>query len=73
LPAIVGKPSFHDLKTVIHGAEIPYGEFLDALISFLMVAAAVYFFMVAPMNAWKARPRKTRSRRPHQQKMSRNA
>lgn len=55
ISAIVGKPSFHDLKTVIHGAEIPYGDFLDALISFLMVAAAVYFFMVAPMNAWNAR------------------
>jgi large conductance mechanosensitive channel len=34
---------------------IPYGAFLNALIAFLLIAAAVYFFMVAPMNAWKAR------------------
>jgi large conductance mechanosensitive channel len=34
---------------------VKYGLFLNALISFLLVAAAVYFFMVAPMNAWKER------------------
>jgi len=58
ISAIAGKPSFHDLKTVIHGTDVPYGDFLDALFSFVLVAVAVYFFMVAPMNAWNARAAK---------------
>jgi large conductance mechanosensitive channel len=58
IAAIVGKPSFGAMNVVVNGTPIPYGEFLDALISFIMIAAAVYFFMVAPMNAWKARAAK---------------
>ncbi len=55
IAAIVGKPDFSAFYFTINGAVISYGVFLNALISFLLVAAAVYFFMVAPMNAWKAR------------------
>ena len=55
IAAIVGKPDFSAFKATVNGAEITYGVFLNALISFLLVAAAVYFFMVAPMNAWKVR------------------
>lgn len=55
ISAVAGKPNFAALKATMNGAIIPYGEFLDSVASFLMVAAAVYFFMVAPMNAWKAR------------------
>ena len=55
IAAIVGKPDFSALNFFINGAVISYGIFLNALISFLLVAAAVYFFMIAPMNAWKAR------------------
>ncbi len=55
ISAIVGKPDFSALNVTINGAVISYGTFLNALISFLLIAAAVYFFMVAPMNAWKAR------------------
>src|ERR1700749_2253775 len=55
LAAVVGKPDFGAFNFTINGAVISYGAFLNALISFLLVAAAVYFFMVAPMNAWKAR------------------
>jgi large conductance mechanosensitive channel len=58
ISAIVGKPNFAAFKATLNGAVIPYGDFLDAVASFLMVAAAVYFFMVAPMNAWKARAAK---------------
>jgi large conductance mechanosensitive channel len=53
--AIAGKPDFAALVTNLNGSEIKYGLFLNALISFLLIAAAVYFVMVAPMNAWKAR------------------
>jgi large conductance mechanosensitive channel len=34
----------------INGGKIKYGEFLNALISFLLIAAAVYFFVVLPVN-----------------------
>ncbi|HKD80748.1 MAG TPA: large conductance mechanosensitive channel protein MscL [Candidatus Angelobacter sp.] len=54
ISAIVGKPDFSAFYFTINGAVVSYGIFLNALISFLLVAAAVYFFMVAPMNAWKA-------------------
>jgi large conductance mechanosensitive channel len=59
ISAIVGKPDFSALTVTINGATISYGVFLNALISFLLVSAAVYFFMVAPMNAWKARAAKS--------------
>lgn len=55
IAAILGKPDFSAFNLTINGGVIAYGLFLNALISFLLVAAAVYFFMVAPMNAWKAR------------------
>lgn len=55
IAAIVGKPDFSAFIANLNGSEIKYGLFLNALISFLLVAAAVYFTMVVPMNAWKAR------------------
>jgi large conductance mechanosensitive channel len=55
IAAMVGKPDFSAFNATINGGVIAYGLFLNALISFLLIAAAVYFFMVAPMNAWKAR------------------
>ena len=55
IAAIVGKPDLSAFNADINGAVISYGLFLNALISFLLVAAAVYFFMIALMNAWKAR------------------
>jgi large conductance mechanosensitive channel len=55
IAAIVGKPDFSAWTATLNGAVISYGLFLNALLAFLLIAAAVYFFMVAPMNAWKAR------------------
>lgn len=55
IAAIFGKPDFSALTATLNGAVISYGLFLNALIAFLLIAAAVYFFMVAPLNAWKAR------------------
>jgi large conductance mechanosensitive channel len=55
IAAIVGKPDFSALVANVNGGEIKYGLFLNALIAFVLVAAAVYFAMVAPMNAWKKR------------------
>ncbi len=55
IAAVVGKPDFSALAANVNGTPVFYGKFLNALISFLMIAAAVYFFMVAPVNAWEAR------------------
>jgi large conductance mechanosensitive channel len=55
IAAIVGKPDFSAFVANLNGSEIKYGLFFNALISFLLIAAAIYFVMVAPMNALKAR------------------
>jgi large conductance mechanosensitive channel len=51
IAAVAGKPDFSALALTINGSRFPVGDFLNALVSFLMVAAAIYFFVVAPMNA----------------------
>ncbi len=55
LAALVSKPDFSSLRFTMNGADIRFGAFFNDLISFLLIALAVYFFMVAPMNAWKRR------------------
>src|SRR5271169_5363667 len=51
LAAIAGAPDFSAISFAINGSRVAVGDFLNALVSFLMIAAAVYFFIVAPMNA----------------------
>jgi large conductance mechanosensitive channel len=58
IAAIGGKPDFSSLSVTINNSKIMYGAFLNALISFVMIAIAVYLFIVAPMNAWTARRNK---------------
>jgi large conductance mechanosensitive channel len=53
--AIIGKPSFTDLTLTIGDGVIRYGAFITALVNFVILAAAVYFFIVAPINALRAR------------------
>jgi large conductance mechanosensitive channel len=55
IAAIIGKPSFGGLTFTIHSAVFGYGDLLDAIITFLSVAAAVYFFIVAPVDTLMAR------------------
>src|ERR1700751_3696965 len=55
LPAFVGKPDFSYLGFSIHGPHFPVGDFVNAVIAFLLVAIAVYFFVVTPVNALVAR------------------
>ena len=52
-----GKDSFDQLSFTLGGTEFPYGLFLDALISFLIIAAAVFFFVVKPVNQLLSRLR----------------
>ena len=50
IAAIVGKPDFSALILTVHGGQIKYGNFLNSVITFLLVAGVVYFMIVAPMN-----------------------
>lgn len=47
---IFGKPSFQSLSFTINGSHFLYGDFLNAAFTFLSIAAAVFFFVVAPTN-----------------------
>jgi large conductance mechanosensitive channel len=55
IAAIFGKPSFDGLTFTINGSHFLYGAFLDALISFVTIAAAIFFFVVKPLNMLAAR------------------
>ena len=48
---IFGKPDFSGLTFTINGAVFRYGAFITALIQFVAIAAAVFFFVVRPINA----------------------
>lgn len=50
ITAIIGKPSFADLTFTIHSSVFHYGRLINAIITFLAVAAAIYFFVVVPLN-----------------------
>jgi large conductance mechanosensitive channel len=52
---IIGKPDFSDLTFTINDAVYRYGAFLTDVIQFLAIAAAVFFFVVKPVNAMLAR------------------
>jgi large conductance mechanosensitive channel len=52
---IFGKPSFEDLSFTINGSHFLYGDFINSLITFLSIAAAVFFFVVAPITHLMAR------------------
>jgi large conductance mechanosensitive channel len=56
--AIIGKPDFSTLAFTINHSTFAYGDFINSLIAFLSIAAAVFFFVVKPVNALMAR-RKT--------------
>ena len=53
IAAIIGEPDFSALSFTIRGSEFTYGNFINALIAFLSVAAVVYFFVVTPLNHLK--------------------
>ncbi len=55
IAALVGTPDFSAYGVTIGGSRLLVGDFLNAVISFVLIAAAVYFFVVAPINAFIAR------------------
>lgn len=56
--AIIKSPDFSGLIFTINGSKFMYGEFLNALVSFIIVAFAVYFFVVLPINTLIAKTRR---------------
>ena len=48
---IFGKPNFSNLSFTINGSHFLYGDFLNYLFAFVSIAAAVFFFVVQPLNA----------------------
>ena len=58
IAALIGKPDFSAISFTIRGSVFALGDFLNALVAFLLVAAAVYFFVITPINALIARSRK---------------
>ena len=56
---IIGKPDFSDLTFTINDAVFRYGAFLTDVIQFVAIAAAVFFFVVKPVQAMLARTQRT--------------
>ena len=55
IAAIVGTPDFSALVFTINGSKFLIGDFVNAVVAFVLVASAIYFFVVVPMNAVVAR------------------
>ena len=55
--AIGGEPDFSGLAFTVNGSEFGYGEFVNAVLSFLIVAAVIFFAVVRPLNALTSRLR----------------
>ena len=58
LAAIIGKPDFSALAFTVNGSRFPIGDFVNALVAFLLIAAAIYFLVIVPVNAVLARIRR---------------
>jgi len=58
IAALVGKPDFSAVGFTLNGTLFPVGDFINALVSFALVAAAIYFFVVVPFNAVTTRLKK---------------
>ena len=58
IAAIVGQPDFSAIQFTVNGSKFLIGDFVNAIIAFLLVAAAIYVFVVAPMNAIAERRRR---------------
>jgi len=55
IAAIAGKPDFSGLTFTINGSRFNYGEFINAVISFLIIGAAIFFVVIKPVNALMAK------------------
>jgi large conductance mechanosensitive channel len=58
IAAIIGKPDFSAIEFTINSSKFLIGDFINAVISFLLIGVAVYFFIVLPVNRILARMRR---------------
>jgi large conductance mechanosensitive channel len=58
IAAVGGQPDFGALDFTINGSTFRYGHFINAVISFLIIGAVIFFFVVKPLNALAARRKK---------------
>jgi large conductance mechanosensitive channel len=58
IAAAGGKPDFSNLYFTVNNSRFLYGDFLNALLAFLLIAAVIFYFVVVPINALVARSRK---------------
>jgi len=58
IAAIIGQPDFSGLSFTVNGSPIYYGRFLNTVITFVIVGAAVFYFVVVPVNGMIARYKK---------------
>ncbi len=58
IAAIVGKPDFSAFKFTINNSQFLVGDLINAVVSFVLIGAAVYFFVVLPVNTLIARSRR---------------
>jgi large conductance mechanosensitive channel len=66
IAAVAGEPDFSSLTFTVNGSQFLYGDFLNALLAFLLIATVVFFLVVKPVNALMARyaPSRRPSARP---------
>ena len=58
IAAIVGKPDFSAIVFTVNGSQFLIGDFINNVLSFVLVAAAIYFFVVTPVNMMVERRRR---------------
>lgn len=58
IAAIVGQPDFSAIVFTVNGSKFLIGDFINAVLAFVLVAAAIYFFVVMPMNVIVERRRR---------------
>ena len=58
IAAVAGKPDFSAIQFTVNGSRFMLGDFINAVISFLLIGTTVYYFVVVPVNALVARTKK---------------
>ena len=58
IAALIGKPDFSAIAFTVNGSQFALGDFVNAVVSFILIAAAVYFFVIVPVNTLMARQRR---------------
>jgi large conductance mechanosensitive channel len=58
IAAVVAKPDFSAIQFTINGSKFLLGDFVNAVVSFIIIAAAVYYMVVLPVNALVSRARR---------------